>query len=172
MRKHINYLSALILLSLAVVSFRSKAQTSGPTNFSGTWVINLDKSQFNNAPHYTASKQITVSQTAENLKLSLVQESDAGADSIANETLPLNGSPFEIVGGDKKSRKITAQITDAGKTLTINTDVSVPNDPNTEQYNSAEAWNLAADGQTLTVKKSVKATSGFAYTITAVYQKK
>jgi hypothetical protein len=172
MKKNSIGFTVLAFIILMGGSFKGTAQSVSKTNFSGTWVINLQKSQFGDAPHYTAGKQVMVSQTPRNINLEFINTSESGSDSTVNESLPLNGNALELIDAGKRTRKIVPQFSQDGKTLTILTTASMPDDPKTEQFTSTDLWNLADDGQTLTIRKTVKAASGFEYTITAVYQKK
>ncbi len=158
-----------ILLGLC---YLSKAQTILKTNFSGTWVIDLAKSQFGEIPAYTANKQLNVLQTAETLRLERLTVNDAGADSTAKETLPLHGNSLVITGGDHRQRTITAKIPDDGNSLTIRIIVSEPDEPETVAFDSNETWTLNKADQTLVIKKTVKVTDGEDYAVRAVYNKK
>jgi hypothetical protein len=172
MKQNINCISALITLIFILSTFNTTAQIVKRTDFSGNWLINFQKSEFGEIPHYTASKQVKAVQTPGNIVVELLMVSASGADSIVNETLPLNGKALDTLGGDQRKRRVTAHFSEDGRTLTIITSASVPNDQKTEQYKITETWNISTTGESLVLKKTIQSTDGFEYSINAVYDKK
>jgi hypothetical protein len=170
MKKNSIYIFKFAILLLVLNLSKVMAQTRNNADFSGNWIINYDKSDFGQIPHYVISKQLQAVQTPGIIAIQLLMQTPSGSDSTVNETLPVNGKAVVSVGGDQRKRTITAQISADGKTLTIITIASVPNDPDTQQYLMNETWSIAGD--MLNIKKTVTADGAVQYSVNAVYSKK
>jgi hypothetical protein len=159
--------SLLILIVIMVSAFKP----AGRTDFSGTWVINMAKSNFGDAPAYTAAKQIKAIQTASDIQLENTIIND-DKDSTARTTIPFTEKGLTLTDGGGHQRVITADWLSGNEVLNIISSGRFADDPEREEYRSSERWSLSEQGKILTISKKVTAYSGFEYAITAVYDKK
>jgi hypothetical protein len=156
----------LILLLILAASFKTDK-----TDFSGTWVINMTKSKFGDAPAYTAAKQIKVVQSNDQIELENTIIGDT-QDSTARMTIPFNEKGLTLTDGEGHKRVITTDWLSGNEVLNITSSVKFKDDSGSEEYQSAERWSLSEQGRVLTISKKVSAYSGFEYSITAIYDKK
>jgi len=166
--KKIQYTACLALLLMRCFSAGAQEKTN---DYSGTWVINIPKSEFNGAPEYTASKRLIITQTEKNVTIIKASVSDAGTDSAATENFAIDDAPFKVIDGNKQTRTSTITWTVPRQILTETTHISFPNDPGTEKFQLADTWYLTDNNKTLTIRKVVKVYNGSGYTVIAVYEK-
>jgi hypothetical protein len=170
MKKIINTIRhpiALIVVLIFLLNFQTAF--SQQTDFSGNWKINLKKSEFGDAPQFTASKALKVNQQSGQIKVERLNQTDLDADSTSTETLKLNGEPLEITTADKRAKKMTASLTNNGNVLVRKVAAFLPNGDN--QFNAVETWSMSDDKKYLMLTMTLQDYSGFEYTIKTVYDR-
>ncbi len=155
----------LLMVAFSAVAFRIFQQT----DFTGTWKISPERSDFHGAPEFTASKTMIVSRDTAGLIIDRTSISTSGADSASVEKLRSDGTPTMLSTGEGQTRKLNALWSDDGKTLTEL--VHGYSKSGSQSFSAAERWQLAADNKTLMITKKVNVSSGFTYTVDLVYEK-
>lgn len=117
MKANISGIFAFTTLLLLFSFINGNAQAIKTETFTGNWAINLAASEFNQAPHYTASRQIKVIQALDNLTVEFLMESTSGSDSTVNETLFLLINPWKSLGVTKEPEKLRHNLAKTGKYL-------------------------------------------------------
>lgn len=159
------YLASFCFLLIATNVFAQK------TGFSGTWVINEDKSEFAGQPLNVMFRKLKVQQKKDSL---IIEGFRFSENSVSNSTVtsyPFNGDNVTTILANK--RKMTAFIhwSDDGKILTRYSSYSFHDKPVEVDYKSKESWSLTDNGKMLTVNRIFTLNNGSNYTIKAVYEK-
>ena len=160
--------TAALFLSFVLLSFKYRQHKA---DFSGTWRINIEKSQFGEAPHYTANKEIIVKQFPDHIEVQKIGEGHTGGDTIVKEKATFEGHLTKITTADNGVKSIRAEWTQDNQSLNYYTSCTVANSE-AEYYHQSEKFSLSPDGKTLTEMKQVEVNDGSKYQITAVYDKK
>ena len=136
----------LLLTLIAIIPFIAFAQT----NYTGTWQLNKEKSNFGNiAPETAAASRIAISQTKETFNL----ERTLGIGNIRKETYTLDGKPFQS-NVDANTQKTSSIKWDGNTKAFIITSNYKVTSPNQYEYNRTENWKVSADQKTLTVERT------------------
>jgi len=144
----------IILALLICGSLHTFAQK---TNFSGTWTLNSDKTDFGKAPQWIIPKTIKVDQQADELALTRTSlDQDLKELPPVSYTLTFDGKPL-----DYKGNAITLSWP-GNSTLHIDRKAA---------QSSAEDWTLEDDGKTLVIDRYVEQASGLKYEIKCYYSK-
>ncbi|MDB5157280.1 MAG: hypothetical protein JWR50_1987 [Mucilaginibacter sp.] len=161
----------MLLFSMATLLFCGAYKIEPRANFTGTWVLNLSKSDFGDNPLYVVPKQAKISGDNESLNIEMVVIAVSGADSTMKIKLSTAGKPVDVITADKRTRHYNTTWTESEQTLKVEYSSSYSGKPDTEQYHTTDTWKLSADGKELTLNKEVKVDSGYGYTVKAVYDK-
>ncbi len=135
---------------LALLSVHGLAQTAVRPNFSGTWVLDKDRSYSNPAG---LDQTLMVTHTGEQVKVEAKVVTTQG-ERLINETYTLDGKQVEFnppgAPPEVKGQRKAAWLPD-GRGLLITDEVKrdTPNGPVPEQ--TIRKWLLSPDGGTLTV---------------------
>lgn len=159
----------LLLLTFTICS--SSVLPDNKTDFTGTWIINLSKSDFGDSPLYVAPKHLKVKQYTDKIEIERVVIGVSGADSTMHEQIAFGGGEMEMITADKRTRHYTINWVEDGKKMLEEYSSSYSNNPGEEEYHTTEMWQLSADGKQLTLKKKVVVSNGYEYEVTAVYEK-
>jgi len=162
-----NYLkSAAIIACLFVVTTAATPFTFFKTDFSGSWTLNADKSEFGNTPQYAAVKKFDIKQENDSVYISRVTVNANQEETTSQETLSLDGTPSVKVLDNKRTKKSTVTWSEDGKTMTTVSSYSFPEKPEEIEYTLTQTWSLDNNKKELMVDLTSPA-----YTIKAVYDK-
>ncbi len=141
-------------------------------DFSGTWVINLQKSVFDGAPHFTANRQINVKQISGKIIIERFYFQAEGIDStvVDKDTLLFNSAAYYTLTVDKRQKTATFSWSGDGQQFIISSKFSNVNSEN-EEYRNKETWSVSDDKKTLTINKTVQDVDGSGYSIIVVYDR-
>lgn len=140
------YRATLLSLVLLFVVFSFAADKP---NFSGTWVLDKNKS-FSNPPGF--DQTMTVTHNGDQIKIEGKQTTARGESPI-NESYTLDGKPTDFTPPNppnaKGRRKASWLPNNRGFIVEDEITVEAPSGPTTQQI--TRKWLLAADGNTLTI---------------------
>jgi len=153
-------MKSLILVTLLVATLA----TYGQANFSGTWKLNVDKSQFNETPGTPAAPKLFVEQKGEAITL---QRNDR-----PKETLKIDGGEsLNITEGENKTI-VSMKSSDDKKGLIETKTYSYPESETAEvAAKKVRTWSLSPDKKTLTIKDHIETTQGKIFDMTLVYDR-
>jgi hypothetical protein len=152
---------AVALLSLALTVPAGVTAQAVP-NFSGTWVLQVDKSDFGMMPGPTSrtdiidhqEPKITIKRTASSPQMGEIK---------ADLMYVVDGKPYKNTVGPQEA---TSTLHWEGQVLVIVSEVNTPQG----QATLTDRWTLSADGKTLTQVRTITA-GGQEFTQTAVFSK-
>jgi hypothetical protein len=129
----------VLMLSIALVA----------ADFSGTWVLNRDKSELGDGPgSRMAAKKMVVEQKENSLKIESTREGRDGSDRTMTREMTLDGK--ETKDSSRWGESVTtASLKD--DVLTINTTRTFERDGQTNSMDAEQKWALQDDGKTLTI---------------------
>ena len=119
------------------------------TDFSGTWILNREKSELGDRGFADNSK--TIKQEDNKMVVERKFTSRDGQEMTATDTYTLDGKESVNEGFGNSERKSTATWSEDGKTLTIQTKVSFERDGQTRVFEYTETWTLADNGKNLVI---------------------
>jgi hypothetical protein len=140
---------ALIICASTIISLSLIAVAASKPDFSGTWVLDKDRS-FSNPPGL--EQTLTIVQTGDLIKLESKQKTAQG-ERVINETYSLDGKEAEFTptGGqpDAKGKRSASWLTDGRIIINDKITSTTPKGPATQEI--TRKWTLSADGRTLTI---------------------
>ncbi len=152
MKKHLRQLTAF-LSSLGLVLLISAFASDQPANFSGTWLLNLEKSEIGNAPIPKSGKSAikVLSQEPAIIMEKSITDSlgkiHSGIDTVTfNKTVTLDAGNGQMINrtmkqewsADKQVMKLLSKFT-------------ADNNGEPVEFDSTETWSLSDSGNTLTI---------------------
>jgi len=153
MKKLLCVFSVLFAVSLLLAD-------TGELNFSGEWQLNKEKSNFGESGRGSrmAATKMIISQK-ENLKTERFSLNRDGEEVTTEETLTLDGKECknETTRGERIS---TANISEDGKNLTINTTMKMERQGNEFEMQIKEVWSLENDGDSLVIDYTTTTSRG------------
>lgn len=150
-------LAAVLALSGSLLTAQTPSPTPAPAapvvqaahpDFSGTWTLNLAKSDFDQIPP-PASEVLTFTQTGSNFTVAVASDSDRGKE---NYTLafPSNGTetpiPSNVFPATAELRILSSKGEWQGSSLILTEKITYQGNPGTLK----STYTLSADGKTLT----------------------
>jgi len=147
----------ILLMSITSGAFAQK------TNFSGTWEINKDKTNFAEARAavWVVPRQIKIDQQSAQLTLTRVSTDNQLQDQPAiTEVLAFNGKPFERTYGDTKVTTILNWKDDQAISI-----------QRKGASTAKETWTLEDNGKSLVIDRDVETLQGN-YHVKCYYDKK
>jgi len=155
----------LIILLVLFSSLKIFAQQS---NFSGTWLIDMSKSDFSKVPAFVMHSQLILTQTQDSIIVKASGTTQNGNFYSAIAKYSLDGKTIEReIPGDKKLISAMRWSADKTKLLKDQRYISTDN-PDKPFRTIKKEWSLSNDGKTLTIDQNVVADTGN-YTIQAVF---
>jgi mannan endo-1,4-beta-mannosidase len=123
-----------------------------PVDFSGEWIINEEKSLFDNIGASSLPYKIAIAQDGLELSISRTVVLEYADDRIIEERLALDGKEYrsEFMNFPRIS---TAQFNEGGDTLVINSKVTMPRGNQTFEMDSKETWTLEEQGAILSIQQ-------------------
>ncbi|MCR8556961.1 hypothetical protein KXD93_04880 [Mucilaginibacter sp. BJC16-A38] len=140
------------------------------TNFSGTWVLNISKSDFGDSPTYVLQKQLDITDNSTSIKIKYTATTEAGADSVFVLTYS-QGKVLDNLTAEKRTQHFKFMRPESDD-FTLEHSSSFPQKPDSEEYHTFQQFHISADRKQLTLDKQVKVYNGYAYTVKGVYEKK
>ena len=135
---------SVVVLCLFVI-----AVTASKPDFTGTWVMDKDRS-FSNPPGF--EQTLTIVHTGDQIKLESRQKTAQG-ERVINETYNLDGKEAEFTpaGGqpDAKGKRSAIWLPDGRIVINDRISSSSPKGPVVQEI--TRKWSLSADGRTLTI---------------------
>jgi len=164
--------SIVVILSVIYLVCNSTVTFAQRANFSGNWVINIEKSEFGKAPLYTVSKELKIEQKEDSLNIVAYSTNQIGEDNPPALTkYKLDGKPTSKITEDKRKMITTIQWSGNSRIFTKTSHFSLPNNESQEDYIRTDIWQLSDDGKTLIIERNVESKGG-KYFIKAIYDKK
>ena len=138
-----------IIWAIALIGFSLVAFAAAKPDYSGTWVLDKDRS-FSNPPGL--EQTLTIVQTGDLIKLESKQKTAQG-ERVINETYSLNGKEVEFAppGGqpDAKGKRTATWLADGRIVINDKVTSTTPKGPVTQE--TTRKWRLSSDGRTLTI---------------------
>jgi hypothetical protein len=154
-------------LFIFCISLAAHAQT----DFSGTWNIDVSKSDYGNQSQNAMFKILAVKQT----KDSLITEGTRFVTQV-NELLVVsryatNGNAAEAVLSNNRTMSAKLEWDAAGKKLTRHSTYSLPGNDAVVDYRSEETWELSGDSKQLLIERIIYFHNGTQTVLKVVYEK-
>jgi len=162
MKRNVSSLFQVLSLTIAlflIAPLMTHAQ-AGKTNFSGTWVLNTEKSTFPEGSRFGGG-EVTITQDA-----STLTQSRTGRDGTIRETKYILDGKENVNTTGRGEIKYTAKWSADGKSLTIVTKMNF----NGNERTSTAVWSLK-DAKTLSIETTREGQGGEVKTI-MIYDKK
>ena len=132
------------VLCLSVIAF-----AAGKPDFTGTWVLDKDRS-FSNPPGL--EQTLTIVQSGDQIKLESKQKTAQG-ERVINETYSLDGKEAEFTPAgsqpDAKGKRIANRLPDGRIVINDKITSTTPKGPVNQEV--TRKWTLSPDGRTLTI---------------------
>lgn len=130
-----------------------------PADFSGTWVLDQDHSDFGAHGIAFAPAKLRVVESDGMLKVFATQIREYADDLVTEEVLKLDGTPERstFMNGP---RVTTARLADSGQAIDLHSTIHFPWAPPGSTSAFSDTWTLCEGGQVLCVKRSVTSASG------------
>ncbi len=152
------------VLILSCIIFSSFDAVSQMPNFSGTWGLDIPKSDFGSELPSAGVKQLNINQTKDSIIIKRTVASPQDVENVATEKISLNG---DLCTSVMPRGKLTSGITWSPDKhiMTINSSYASENPPGIA-YKISQIWSLSKDGTEIHISLT---TPG--YTILTVYDK-
>jgi hypothetical protein len=155
-----------LTIFLLTVSYSSFDRLSKRPDFSGTWKLNIQKSQFNEVPYYAAVKQFTISQQENTISITRTLIDAESKEITTKEYFTMNGKPNSSVVVGQKTKVSLITWSEGEEVLILNTSYSKSNKPEEIDYKLFQTWQLTNGDKELVVDLT---TPG--YKIKAIYDR-
>lgn len=156
----------LVNLILVVLFFSASAQKS---NFSGTWVVNKQKINFNDAPDWILPTKFVVDQEQGRLILARTIPDDQSRESESKADLLFGGQINESVTSTGLTVKASMTWNKDSSSFTFSSHVIDSTGKPIAKI--SENWFLLNNGQTLMIDRFVEQDDGYSYNIKGFYEK-
>ena len=155
--------AGLFLLSSAIT-------TAQKSNFTGSWVLSVEKSKIPESGFRMGATKLTVTQDDLNLNIERTSKGRDGADRVTKEVITLDGKECENVVYQSFKRKSVATWSADGKTLTINSVMVFDRNGESMEIKSSEVWKLNGDSSAILLE-TTSATQNGDVKASLVYEK-
>ena len=159
-------INVILFISISGAAF---GQTK--TNFSGSWALNLDKTDQGGAPVWVLPTKFAIAQSANSIVISRTLTDDQHSQNSYTDTLLFDESAVTTIVAFLHSKKISRLkwATDGKRFVIESTSID-----SSGEYGSktTETWSLLDDGKTLIDQRRIVQTNGMDYIINAYYDKK
>lgn len=159
--------SFFIFITLICITSSSMRVNAQNPDFSGTWSLNREKTDFGELSENSTPLKVTVSQSKDSIRIERLSKNGQGETNIYIETLPFNGKVQENL--IKSTKKFSAvEWSGDGQSLIENANYS---DSSAQmEYKGIETWLLSDNGTLLTISR-VDEVAGSKYLKKMVYEK-
>ncbi len=141
MKKETNFF--VILLCLTAMA----AAWAAAPDFSGTWTVNLTRSNAGDGPQFFPGKYI-ITRSDSILIVNRIFEGESGEFSMT-DSLTLNGKEHALAGMFNSKRNVSALM--VRDTLLIKSKIAFERDGETSEMTSTDRWTLKENGKILAV---------------------
>jgi hypothetical protein len=159
-----------IAIAITLLSNVSYGQIR-PANFTGSWKLNVSKSEFGDIPQYAAVKQYDVRQDADSVFIKRIVVDQNNAEKNVDESISLDGKPTVHELANKKKRISVITWSDDKKTMTTKSSYTVANDPDEIEYSVIQSWIISEDNSLRVTFKGYDLTDKKNFTIKLIYDK-
>jgi len=143
-----------LVISLFVISICSLPTftngQSDKTDFSGSWVLNEEKSDFGESQFRRAALKMTIQQKGNDMTLEKVRTNRSGETYNSTEKLTLDGKECDNTINNRV-RKSTANWSEDGKNLTISTVMVFERDGQSMEIKTVEIYKISDTGDNLLI---------------------
>lgn len=154
---------AVLLIALAVPAFAGAQAPASRPDFSGTWVMDREKSP---GPMIPEAMSYTIQQRGDTVRIKRYSKTMQG-ENTSDLVYGLDGKPWKNTatqGG--MAVDVSSVLTWEGATLVITSTLLA----NGQEIHQVEKWTLGADGMSLTSNRTVEA-MGQSFAATMVFNK-
>lgn len=169
-------ISILFFVLVSATSIRAQK-----INVSGSWTIQISKSDFQDQSPAAMYKALDIKQTADSLIVVGTRfpnpDNPAAVETISSRkpatisSYPLDGKVVHSILPDGRKMTASVHFSSDNQSLIRNSAYTLAGDLNKEDYKSEEIWTLSPDGKTLTLARTFSR-NGENLTIKAVYERK
>jgi hypothetical protein len=163
--KKANYMKRALVLILWLLPFISMAQK---TVFSGKWDLNLQNTDFQQAPDWLFPKSIEIKQKNDLIIIEAKIYDNQRLQHYYTETISFDGTTSETITYDNNKRMASLKWKEDNKSFVLSVRPVTAEDQSGPDF--TETWSLENDGKTLVVNRM--ATQANDYNIKAYYDKK
>lgn len=155
-----------------LLSFVSAGQSQQPVqaDFTGTWTINLKKSEFKEVPAFVVDTILVVRQTADSLLIERSGADEQGKSYTVRENASLTGSPTLTITPSNSTKTLTVKWNADNTSLTKDAVYSFPGNPAQLRRGILQTWSLSPDKNELVMESTFQDASN-KYSVKAVYEK-
>lgn len=166
-RTIVSVLVFLLLLALPLLPCNSMPMGK-KLNFSGTWTLNEEKSEFGGYGRFWASNKLIIVQKGKKLSIERFSTGPSGEEFNVTENYTLDGKECENTIFEQSKKKSTANWSEDKKSLTINSTLKLQWEGQEMEIKSNEIFSLEEDGNSLAIR-STSSTSFGEFSVTFVY---
>lgn len=159
-----------LLVFIPFSNLKTFAAGGGKVNFSGSWALNQTTSKLSEGGGYGAAKMLNISQEGNVLSVVRTQTNRDGEEMTVTLKYTLDGKECDNSNNRRTSKSVASWSKD-GKVLTINTTSVSERNGQKIETKSAETWELAANGKTITINQTVNSSRGERKSM-LIYEKK
>jgi hypothetical protein len=138
-----------IMIPFAISTHASDVTQPDQTDFSGTWKLDENKSDFGEGRHF-AAHQLVVTQQDNSLKVERSSTGRDGREFKFTSDYTLDGQQHDLDMGNRTA-KVKADWQNDGKNVQIDTNMKFERNGETNEFHTLENWTLSGDGKTLTI---------------------
>ncbi len=141
-------------------------------DFSGSWAININKSEFGALPEFAAAKMFIILQEKDSMQVERFNIDQENKQTHSKEIFSLDGKPNTYLTETNQKKTVVANWSEGGKVLSTFSVFSIIDKPNEIEVSRTQKWGLSEDGKTLIVEQVTEPSGNYRpYTIIAVYDK-
>jgi hypothetical protein len=159
-----------LVLSAAFITLCAVTVNAQKANFSGEWKLNEQKSTLGQYGGRMAAKKLKLNGQTDSLSIQRTATSQDGNEVTMNERLTFDGKETESTLFTNSKKKSTAKWSDDGKSLNVNSTITLDRNGETIEIKVTETWKLADDGKALTIESTSNSSFG-TNTMKLVYDK-
>jgi Tfp pilus assembly protein FimT len=151
-------------ITLATISIIASLAVFAQPNFSGSWKLNAEKSEFNKVNPSVAPTKLVVEQKAGSITY---QRNENPKETLAIDSK----SEIEVAGTNGNTTKVSMKTTPDKKGLVETRTYIYAEGQTGPQASKTRTWTLSADKKTLTIQDHIEATNGQGYDMVLVYER-
>jgi hypothetical protein len=161
----------LVFMCSVCISNTCISQKVNRINFSGTWSINNEKSEFGGKPAYVVFRQLIVDQKSDSIFFEGYNKGENNENIVAKARYSFNSESLPIITSENRKLLTTLSWSSDGKTLTKVGTYSFKDDFKNEEYKRTEEWSLSSDEKELSIFVKLKYNTGSGYAVKSIYKK-
>ena len=170
MYRKVNYLAvttiSLIVATLFIALTSASLSQAPKSNFSGSWILNVEKSEFGNTPQNAAVKQFSIDQKVDSIYIDRITINANNEQEKSSEVLSFDGKECVKSFPNGRIKKSSVTWSPDGNVMTTVSSYSAPDDREKIDYVLTQTWEFANNNKELLVNLQSPA-----YTIKLIYDK-